>query len=159
MDAAVLRRLPPLLRRKVDKLTAHEAQTLLAQGPELLAELHALFVETIRETVGGMSPQVRAQVMLFRLVGVPERDPREMRPVASVSIFLRTWHRCQGDFLPTLSVGQRSGSGVGRANINWAQHGGESGADVELPTVFGSVQVQSGHLGPKVRGDPTTIQA
>ena len=72
-----------------DDWCKEEVRALIAFAPWIIEEIYVLLIRTMREAPSGLPDAVRDIVFLWRVVGIPKRDPCESRPIAIASCSVR----------------------------------------------------------------------
>jgi len=142
-----------------DGWDSKELASLCDMCPILVEEVHELLTRTTAGAKHGMSPAELADIMTWRVVGVPKRDPTESRPIAIASILFRAWHRCLLAQLPPAPKGQFADEGVMKGFIDFMTRRGTAGAEIDLSAAFDLVQHEMAERALVERGCPIEIAA
>ena len=113
----------------------------------LAKELHKLWVDTARHLyhLGTCSTRLALIAFLWRLAGIPKRNPDEARPISVASVLLRAWLNACSDAMPTPDVDQwacKKGSSVLSATPSWLAACADAveGAEVDLEKAFDNIE-------------------
>ena len=111
----------------------------------------------MRHNGRSLHAELSEAIIRWRVVGVPNRDRTEARPIAIASVFLRAWHKSIADALPQLPKPQWSELRVGRAFSNWLEFRGLAGAEVDQEKAFDLIQHEAAKTALLFRGTPIIL--
>ena len=116
----------------------------------------------MREAPSGLPDAVRDIVFLWRVVGIPKRDPGESRPIAIASFFLRALQNTVLDSLPAAPEGQWGKIGVVpavAAYLAWGDGTPSAGAELDLAEAYDSILHEPAAEALRFEGTPREVIA
>ena len=119
-----------------------EVRALISFAPWIIEEIYVLLIRTMREAPSGLPDAVRDAVFIWRVVGIPKRDPGESGPIAIASFFLRALQKTVLDSLPAAPDGQWGEIGVVPAvasYLAWGDALPSAGAELDLAKAYDSI--------------------
>ncbi|CAE8687059.1 unnamed protein product [Polarella glacialis] len=115
---------------------AEELKAMLRHANWIIFELWQLWILTSREAAAKRVPQAVVLLLYkWRMVGIPNRNSEDARPIAIASCIVRCWHSALNQQLPDPPNEQWCGkkaSGVVEACADWLRLPSDAGSEQDL---------------------------